>query len=119
MAHKVWTDFAHRRIVWEPLKIAVGHVHRCHLIDYEKHILSVVFSHCHRTLRVGKGEDVKYDLEALEQHLVSRFIAGKPIISLEIPHVLYHTDVYTAEKFASIQKHVKPQVNLLLCMMAA
>jgi len=68
---------------------------------------------------VGKGEDVKYDLEALEQHLVSRFIAGKPIIILEIPHVLYHTDVYTAERFASIQKHVKPQVNLIWYMMVA
>ena len=88
-------------------------MHRCHLIDYERHILSVVFSHCHRTLRVGKGEDVKYDLESLEQHLVSRFIAGKPIINLEIPHVLYHTDVYTAERFAAIQKHVRPQVNLV------
>lgn len=103
-----------RRIVWEPLRISVVHVHRCHLIDYERHILSIVFSHCHRTLRVGKGEDVKYDLEALEQHLVSRFIAGKPIINLEIPHVLYHSDVYTAERFAAIQKHVMPQVRAYL-----
>lgn len=103
-----------RRIVWEPLRISVVHVHQCHLIDYERHILSIVFSHCHRSLRVGKGEDVKYDLEALEQHLVSRFIAGKPIINLEIPHVLYHSDVYTAERFAAIQKHVKPQVRAYL-----
>ena len=96
---------------WRKYKIPVSYILQCHLLDYENHLLSIVLSHCHYSLRHGKGQDVTYDYPALEKHLVDRFIHGKPLIQLEIPQVVYRKDVYSVMTFANIRKKVKPQVS--------
>ena len=60
---------------------------------------------------MGKGQDVSYDLPALEKHLLDRFIHGKPFILSDIPQVVYRKDVYTAVTFAAVRKKVDPQVS--------
>ena len=99
------------RILWKKHKVPASQIQSCHLLDYEHQILSIVLSHCHYSLEHGKGQNVSYDLQALEKNIVDRFIHGKPLILLEIPQVVYRKDVYTAKAFASIRKNIKPQVN--------
>ena len=96
--------------MWREHKVPVSHIQHCHLLEYEHQLLSIVLSHCHYSLEHGKGQNVTYDLPALEKHVVDRFIHGKPLIQLEIPQVVYRKDVYTAETFANIRKNVSPQV---------
>ena len=100
-------------VVWREHKISIKHIHRCHVLDYELQIQSIILSHCHYSLRVGEGQKIKYHLQALERHILSRFIYGKPIIQLVIPNVAYQKDVYTAETFIEIRRKVRPQVNKL------
>ena len=97
---------------WKDQKFPVPDVQLCHLLDYEHQLLSIVLSHCHYSLRHGHGQDIRYDLPALEKHIVDRFIHGKPLLMLEIPQVVYRRDVYTATSFANIRKKVSPQVLL-------
>lgn len=61
---------------------------------------------------MGKGQEVSYDLPALEKHLLDQFIHGKPLILLDIPQVAYRKDVYTTAIFASVRKKVDPQVSI-------
>ena len=97
---------------WKEQRIPVPHVQLCHLLDYEHQLLSIVLSHCRYSLRHGHGQDIRYDLPALEKHIVDRFIHGKPLLVLEIPQVVYRRDVYSATSFANIRKKVSPQVLL-------
>ena len=92
-------------------KVPVSHIQLCHLLDYEHQLLSIVLSHCRYLLRHGHGQDIRYDLPALEKHIVDRFIHGKPLLMLEIPQVVYRRDVYTATSFANIRKKVSPHTQ--------
>ena len=74
----------------------------CHLLTYEQQLPSLVLSHCHYSLAVGRGQDISYDLPALEKQLLDRFIHGKPLILSDIPQVAYRKDIYTAATFAGI-----------------
>ena len=108
--------FCFSSILWKEHKVPVSQIQSCHLLDYEDQIRSIVLSHCHYSLEHGKGQNISYDLLALEKHIVDRFIHGKPLIQLEIPQVVYRKDVYTAEAFASIRKNVHPQVKKIYCL---
>ena len=90
----------------------ITHIHDCHLLIYEQQLLSIILSHCHYSLVVGKGQDVSYDLSALEKHLLDRFIHGKPVILSDIPQVVYQKDIYTAATFAAVRKKIEPQVSI-------
>ncbi len=96
--------------VWREHKVLITHIHSCHLLEYEQHLQSIILSHCHYSLTVGRGQNIKYNLPALEKHILNRFIYGKPIILLDIPHVAYCKDIYTVETFREIRRKVKPQV---------
>ena len=96
---------------WKEHKVPLSHIQYCHLLDHEHQLLSIVLSHCQYSLEHGKGQNISYDLPALEKHIVDRFIRGKPMIQLEIPQVVYRKDVYTAEAFANIRRNVCPQVK--------
>ena len=54
---------------------------------------------------------MKYDHQALEKHVLNRFIHGKPLILLDIPQVVYRKDIYTTGTFADVRKKVEPQVS--------
>ena len=94
--------------------VPITHIHHCHLMDYEHQIVSIVLSHCCYSLKLGKANNVEYDHQALEKHILDKFIHGKPMILLsDIPQVTYHKDIYMTVKFDAVRKKVKPQVNLL------
>ncbi len=92
-------------------KVPLRQIHRCHLLDYESQLLSIVLSHCHYSLTIGKGQKISYNLPALEKHIMDRFIHGKPLILSDIPQVVYRRDVYNASTFADIRSKVSPQVK--------
>ena len=96
--------------VWREHKVPVTHIHLCHLLDYEQHLLSLVLSHCHYSLKLGEGQNVRYDHGALEKSLLDRFIHGKPVILTDIPQAVYLKDICTAPTFAAVRKMVYPQV---------
>ena len=93
--------------------VPITHIHRCHLMDYEHQIVSIVLSHCRYSLKLGKAHNVEYDHQALEKHILDKFIHGKPMILSDIPQVIYRKDIYTTVTFDAVRKKVKPQVNLL------
>ena len=99
---------------WHEHKVPITHLHRCHLLDYEHQLPSIILSHCHYSLKVGKGQHVKYDLQALEKHIVNRFIHGKPLILIDIPQVVYRKDIYTTGTFADVRNKVEPQASVII-----
>ena len=101
---------------WSEHKIPITHLHRCHLLDYEQQLPSIILSHCHYSLKVGRGQDVKYDHQALQKHILDLFIHGKPVIVVDdIPQVVYKKDIYTTGTFADVRKKVAPQVSSSEC----
>ena len=99
---------------WREHKVPITHIHRCHLVDYEHQLLSIVLSHCNYCLTFGKGQSIKYDHAALQKHILDRFIHGKPRILSDIPHVVYRKDIYTTVTFAAVRKKVKNQVSVII-----
>ena len=100
---------------WSEHKVPITHLHRLHLLDYEHQLPSIILSHCHYSLKFGKGQDVKYDHQALERHILNRFIHGKPMIVVDdIPQVIYKRDIYTTSTFSDVRKKVEPQVRMLV-----
>ena len=97
-------------VVWREHKVPINHLHQCHVLEYEPLIQSIILSHCHYSLTVGKEQEIEYDLPALERHILSQFIFGKPTILIDIPNVAYCKDAYTVEIFLEIRHKVK-QVN--------
>ncbi len=73
--------------------------------------MSVVLSHCCYSLRVGEAHTVQYDHQAIEKHILDKFIHGKPRILSDIPQVVYRKDIYTTVTFDAVRKKVNPQVR--------
>ena len=96
--------------IWKAHRVPLPLIHRCHLLDYEQQLLSIVLSHCHYSLCVGQGQDVKYDLAALEKHIFDRFIQGKPKILSFMVDVSYTKDAYTATNFTAVRTKCRDQV---------
>ncbi len=97
--------------LWERYKIPISHIHHCHLLDYKHKIVSVVLSHCCYSLRAGEAHTVQYDHQAIERHILDKFIRGKPRILSDIPEVVYRRDIYTTMTFDAVRKKVSPQVS--------
>ena len=97
--------------MWQEYKIELPDVHTCHLLDYQRYLQSILLSHCHYSLEVGSEHNVAYDLAALENDILNRFIHGKPKILVDIPHVSYQKDVYTAATFSAVRKKIAKQVS--------
>ena len=99
---------------WVKHKIPITHIHRCHLLDYEHQIVSVVLSHCCYSLKLGEAHSVQYDHQALEKHILDKFVYGKPnILTDDKLCVMYRKDVHTTATFDGIRMKVGPQVILL------
>ena len=97
---------------WFCQKVPITHIHRCHLLNYEHQIVSVVLSHCRYSLKLGEAHTVHYDHCALEKHILDKFVYGKPeIISEDILQVVYREDIYTTVTFEQVRKKVHPQVS--------
>ena len=97
----------------EEHKILITHLHRCHMLEYETQIQSVILSHCCYSLTVGKGREISYDLRALESYIRNQFIFGKPTILNDIPNVGYRKNVYTVETFLEIRTTVKQVITFV------
>ena len=92
-------------------KISLSKVRKCHVINFEQHLLHVVLSHCQYSLKTGFGTNVVYDFPALEKHLVDQFIHGKPEIDVNIPFISFKSDVVQTTGFAKVRMKI-PQVNI-------
>lgn len=100
--------------VWSGHKVPITHINHCHLVIYEQQLQSILLSHCHYSLTAGSNHLIRYDLQALEKHILDRFIHGKPMILADIPQVIYRKDTYTAARFGAIREKVSPQVSAFL-----
>ena len=97
---------------WFCQNIPITHINHCHLLDYEHQIISVVLSHCCYSLRVGEAHRVTYDYQALEKHILDKFVYGKPRIIPETLQVVYRKDIYTTMYFDAVRDQVSPQVSI-------
>jgi hypothetical protein len=107
-----WCKNHNQASTWHEHKVELQHIHMCHLIDYYSQLQSILLSHCHYSLRVGRGHNISYNLPTLQKHLLDRFIFGRPRILVDIPHVSYQKDIYTTATFATVRKTVAQQVTL-------
>ena len=100
--------------------IPLSQLQECHLLNYESHIISVVLTHCHHSLEVGKGTDIEYDLQALEKKIVDKFIHGKPSIQFEnAPRVVYRKDIHNVQMFMDIRaKIAQVSIDLLVRLLS-
>ena len=76
---RFFTSF--RKSQWQEYKVPITHIHDCHLLIYEQQLPSIILSLCHYSLVVGKGQDVSYDLSALEKLLRSTSWIGSSMAS--------------------------------------
>ena len=56
---------------------------------------------------------VQYDFQAIQKHIVDKFIHGKPRILSDLPEVVYRKDIYTSVTFEAVKRNVKHQVYTL------
>ena len=74
--------------------------------------MSVVLSHCRYSLKLGEAHTVQYDHQALEKHILDKFVYGRPeIVREDTLQVMYRKDIYTTVTFNQVRKKVKPQVS--------
>ena len=66
---------------------------------------------------MGEAHCVRYDYQALEKHILDKFIYGKPIILSDIPQVVYLKDIYTTVTFDAVRKNVSPQVSYTISIL--
>lgn len=91
----------------------------CYLVADEQKFMSIVLSHCHYSLTLGKGTEVYYDIPALERHFLNCFVHGKPLFDLRTASVvLQRKNIHTSKNFAAIRKNVYPQVLLCTCTLS-
>ena len=88
-------------------KLKLSRLQSCHVIDYEKHLMNVVLTHCKYSLKIGFGDDVTYDFVSLEKHILDRFVHGKPLIDTDIPLLSYKSDVLRTAIFSKVRKAVQ------------
>lgn len=72
----------------------------------------MVLSHCRYSLKLGEAHRVRYDYQALEKHILDKFVYGKPMILSDIPQVVYRKDIYTTVTFDAVRKKVSSQVSV-------
>uniref|UniRef100_A0A8C4SUK4 Ring finger protein 213 n=1 Tax=Erpetoichthys calabaricus TaxID=27687 RepID=A0A8C4SUK4_ERPCA len=89
-------------------------VNDIHVIRYEveRDLIPLILSNCQYTMESGKETLPEYDLPKIEQHLMHRFLMGKPFITLTgIPTLANRYD----KKYENIFKDIKrklPQTSL-------
>ena len=83
----------------------------CYLVAGKQQFMSIVMSHCHYSLTLGKGTEVHYDIAALERHFLSRFVHGRPRFDPSTaPIVDQCRNIHNSKNFANIRKNIRPQV---------
>ena len=57
-----------------------------HLIRYdmERDLMPLILSNTQYSIKRGQERLLEYDLAKIQQHLISRFLLGKPVITLSV-----------------------------------
>lgn len=57
-----------------------------HVINYEveRDLIPLILSNCQYSVEKGKEALEEFDLEKIQQQIVSRFLRGKPLITLTV-----------------------------------
>ena len=113
LVHANVYECACSQLKWLKNNVPITHIHRCHLLDYEDQIVSVVLSHRHYSLTVGEAHSITYNHHMLQKHILDKFIHGKPMILSDIPQVVFSSDNHTTATFDAVRSKVKDQVNFL------
>jgi hypothetical protein len=94
-------------------KVQVSQLQHFHMVSYEAEIDTVLLTHCRYSLKFGQGQDVEYDLAALQKHIYDRFIVGKPYIDRGTqPMMVFTSDVIRKDVLDQLKEKIKPQISL-------
>uniref|UniRef100_A0A4W5RPN3 Uncharacterized protein n=1 Tax=Hucho hucho TaxID=62062 RepID=A0A4W5RPN3_9TELE len=91
-------------------KVSLSELTELHVIRYEveKDLLPLVLSNCQYSLERGKETLSEYDLPKIQQQVLTRFLQGKPLITLTgIPTLVTRHE----RDYGSILKTVKGKVS--------
>ncbi|XP_013922835.1 PREDICTED: E3 ubiquitin-protein ligase RNF213 [Thamnophis sirtalis] len=86
-----------------------------HVISYEveKDLIPIILSNCQYSVQKGGEALQEFDLEKIEQQVVSRFLQGKPTITLQgIPTLKHRYDQNFEHLFSNIKTKLKTQSSL-------
>ncbi|NXU52564.1 RN213 ligase, partial [Turnix velox] len=86
--------------------ISVSEVADLHLISYEveRDLIPLILSNCQYSMEKG-GETLQdFDLERIQQQVISKFLQGKPLITLKgIPTLVYRHDRNYEQLFSDVR----------------
>ena len=92
--------------------VNLSQIQPCHMIEYETKIL-LLFSSYGCISERSKTDFT--DLNALEKHIMHKFVRGKPIIVIKHQDMLVtykqDVDISTAKNIAAVREKVTPQVR--------
>ncbi|XP_058026835.1 E3 ubiquitin-protein ligase RNF213 isoform X2 [Ahaetulla prasina] len=86
-----------------------------HMISYEveKDLIPIILSNCQYSVQKGGEALQEFDLEKIEQQVVSRFLQGKPKIALQgIPTLVHRYDQNYEHLFSNIKTKLETQSSL-------
>ncbi|XP_025032245.1 E3 ubiquitin-protein ligase RNF213-like, partial [Python bivittatus] len=78
-----------------------------HMISYEveKDLIPLILSNCQYSMEKGGEALQEFDLEKIQQQVISRFLQGKPKITLQgIPTLVYRYDQNYEQVFSNIKR---------------
>ena len=101
--------FIHRQYVLK--QVSISRLNEYDLLQYEKEILGLILSHCHYDLKKGEPHSMEYNYQAIENDIIRSYVRGKPIITVDIPQVVYRTGVHSVATFESVRNQVQGQVS--------
>ncbi|KAL8163438.1 UNVERIFIED_CONTAM: hypothetical protein K2H54_021125 [Gekko kuhli] len=81
-----------------------------HVITYgvEKDLIPLILSSCQYSIEQGGEALQEFDLEKIQQHVISRFLQGKPVIRLTgIPTLVYRHDRNYEHLFNDVKRKLK------------
>ena len=81
-----------------------------HRYSPEEDLLPILYLHCDYSLKIGKGTEMEYNIDAIERRFMEKVCYGKTIIMEKFEHFKYRDDVKTAREFINMRLKVSPQV---------
>ena len=81
-----------------------------HMINYEDHLDSLIFSNATYSFQMGEGTHIHYNFSDIQKDFATRFMSSKPTITLETLDTEYPEQISMVDYFKRLKLKI-PQVS--------
>ena len=74
-----------------------------HMINYEDHLDSLIFSNATYSFQMGEGTHIHYNFSGIQKDFATRFMSSKPIITLETLDTEYPKQISMVDYFKRLK----------------